>query len=261
MFEAYCARSGGVLDSMEWSWKLQRDEALTNRVFWLGKGGHRDETSAHVEWLFAELGMGGRLPRNSVLTHHTDRALVSYAGPNPKTRRTAAIKVYLTLNGCDERLFADAIRPLHPDLPEQMPPGAVRPLICYAAYDDGEVASRAYFLYNAAEFDNPAVVDYFGVLAGPEAVRIARLHPSSGFAFKRDTTDMLGLSLRPTAIDSTDHEALWSSPALTPLLYAAGRNPLLREYLHRVSWVTVPLTAEALLFPCVMEEMNVYARL
>lgn len=72
---------------------------------------------------------------------------------------------------------------------------------------------------------------------------------------------MLGLSLRPTGIDCADHPSWWSSPVLGPLLYAAGRNPELGKRLHQVSWVTAPLTGEALRFPFAMPEMNVYVRL
>jgi hypothetical protein len=251
---------------MEWSWKLQGEEILANRVFWLGAGGCRAETAHGLDWLIAELGLkpsrlAGEAQWREILESHMDRALVSYAGPNPRTQRPAAIKIYLTLEGCDDALYSGLIRPLYADLPEQAPPGEVRPLICYSAYDDGDVASRAYFLYNAEDFENPAVAEYFTRLAGRRAVEVARAHPSAGFAFKGDTTNMLGLSLRPTGLDSSGHPSLWSSPALGPLLHAGGRDPLLREWLHRVSWVTVPLTDESLRFPYLMPEMNVYVRL
>jgi len=251
---------------MEWSWKFQGGQALANRVFWLGAGGCREETARHLDWLVAELGLApaalaGSEGWRELLHARMERALVSYAGPNPRTARAAAIKIYLTLEDCGEALYRGLIRPLYPDLPADCPPGGVRPLVCYAAYETGKVASRAYFLYHAAEFANPAVADYFTALAGRRAVEVARMHPSAGFAFKGDTTNMLGLSLRPTGIACGDHDAWWSSPALDPLLYAAGSHPALRERLHSVSWVTVPLTEEALRFPFVMPEMNVYVRL
>ena len=266
LFERYCARARGALDSMEWSWKLQGEQALANRVFWLGAGGRRMETGGHLDWLIGELGiapasLAGASEWDEILRLHMERALVSYAGPNPATGRPAAIKIYLTLEGCDDAAYRRLIRPLYRDLPEECPPGNMRPLICYAAYDDGGVASRAYFLYRAEEFANPAVAEYFTRLAGPRAVELARMHPSAGFAFKGDTTNMLGLSLRPTGIDCADHPAWWSSPVLNPLLYAAGRNPALSKRLHHVSWVTAPLTGEALRFPFSMPEMNVYVRL
>jgi hypothetical protein len=266
LFERYCARARGALDSMEWSWKFQGEQALANRVFWLGAGGCRVETGGHLNWLIGELGITpaalvGASEWGEILRVHMERALVSYAGPNPWMGRPAAIKIYLTLEGCNDAVYRGLIRPLSPELPEHCPPGSVRPLICYAAYDDGGVASRAYFLYHAQEFENPAVADYFTRLAGRRAVEVARGHPSAGFAFKGDTTNMLGLSLRPTGIGAADHPAWWSSPVLGPLLYAGGRNPALRERLHRVSWVTVPLSDEALRFPFAMPEMNVYVRL
>jgi hypothetical protein len=249
---------------MEWSWKFEEEHALANRVFWLGAGGQRQETRCHLDWLISQMDLspaaitGGAW--DEILDVHMERALVSYAGANPRTNRASAIKIYLTLEHCDESLYQRLIRSLYHDLPAHCPPGDVRPLICYAAYAGGSVASRAYFLYHAEAFDDPAVAEYFTRLAGPQAVEVARIHPSAGFAFKGDTTNMLGLSLRPTGIDGEDHPSRWSSPALAPLLYGAGKNPVLGKYIHQVSWITVPLTENALRFPYVMPEMNVYVR-
>src|SRR5437588_4190814 len=188
LFERYCARAQDAFDSMEWSWKFHDGTALANRVFWLGAGGCRSRTLAHLDWLLAELGLtpaglGADAGWQELLQNHLERALVSYAGGNPGHRRPAAIKIYLTLDGCSESVYSRSIRPLYPDLPAQPPPGDVTPLICYAAYHDGEVASRAYFLYHAGEFDKPSVAEYFGRLASPRAVEVARAHPSTGFAF------------------------------------------------------------------------------
>jgi hypothetical protein len=257
LFEKFCGRAGDAFDSMEWSWKFQPGRTLGNRIFWLGAP-RPAETRAHLEWLTGELGLDVRDGR---LYDFTERALVSYAGANKDKGRSAAIRIYLTLDDCSEPVYSDYVRPAYPDLPASAPPGAVRALVCYAAYETGTVASRAYFLYHADQLREPAVREYLVNLLGERAVEVAAMHPSAGFAFKGDTTNMLGLSFRPTGIEAAGHPSWWNSPALTPLLYAAGRTPALRERLHRVSWVTVPLTSDALQFSYEMPEMNVYVRL
>ena len=257
LFEKFCSRASDAFDSMEWSWKFQPGRTLGNRIFWLGAP-RPLETRAHLEGLTAELGLD---VRHEGLYGYTERALVSYAGPDKNKGRAAAIRIYLTLDDCSEPVYSQYVRPAYPDLPSDAPPGAVRALVCYAAYETGTVASRTYFLYHAEQLGEPAVREYLSHLLGERAVEIAAMHPSAGFAFKGDTTNMLGLSFRPTGISAADHPSWWNSPALTPLLYAAGRTPALRERLHRVSWVTVPLTSESLEFPFEMPEMNVYVRL
>src|SRR3954464_12624162 len=132
LLERYCARARGALDSMEWSWKFEREQALANRVFWLGAGGCRDESADHLNWLIGELGvtsasLAGAREWDEILQVHLERLLVSYAGASPRTGRAAAIKIYLTLDDCDESVYRGLIRPLYRDLPEQCPPGALRP--------------------------------------------------------------------------------------------------------------------------------------
>ncbi len=41
LFERYCDRAAGAMDTMEWSWKFAGWEAVGNRVFWLGSGHRR----------------------------------------------------------------------------------------------------------------------------------------------------------------------------------------------------------------------------
>jgi hypothetical protein len=115
-------------------------------------------------------------------------------------------------------------------------------------------------MYRQNSFRSSRVAAYFKKLAGKRAVELARLHPSTGIAFKHDTTDSLGYSFHPTGLAAEDHPSWWSSPALGPILYAAGSVPALRARLRQMSWVSFPLKSSALKFPLLMPEMNVYVR-
>ncbi len=266
MFEDFCERAYDAMASMEWSWKLQGEDSLANRVFWLGSPDRREQTSDHLQWLARELAFepvdlpGGLAAWHDLLDNHTDRALVSYAGPNPVSGRPAAIKMYLTLD-LDDAATASLLRAVMPKLTSDPPLEKATVLLCYAAYEVGGSRSRIYLIYPQEAFEDAAVAGWLAALVGPHALQLARTHPRAGIALKSDTTDMLGLGLRPSEAALTDHPSWSNSPALNPLFYAAGCQPLLRDRLHRVSWITVPLDAEALSFPMIMPEMNVYVRL
>jgi hypothetical protein len=116
-------------------------------------------------------------------------------------------------------------------------------------------------MYNQTSFFEPALSSWLSAVAGERAVEIARSHVRSGISFKSDTTDMLGIGFRPSDLELDDHPSWRNSPVLDPVFYAAGSRPLLRERLRRLSWVTVPMSAEALAFPLLMPEMNVYVKL
>lgn len=265
LFESFCERAHDSMDSMEWSWKFHGGRALANRVFWLGAPSHRASTSEHVRWLAGELALnpadlpGGLQAWFSLVEHHTERALVSYAGPSPEGDRSAAIKIYLTLDriAVSSRLLQAVIPKLACDLPLE----AATVLLCYAAYECGDAASRIYLIYGQESFQEVALCEWMRSVAGDRALELARSHVRAGLAFKNDTTNMLGLGFRPSGVEMADHPCWWNSAALVPLFCAAGSRPLLRARLRRVTWITLPLSREALALPLTMPEMNVYVRL
>lgn len=267
LFERFCERACVAMDSMEWSWKVLPDRMLDNRIFWLGAGGCREATSRHLRRLADELGFapadlpGGIERWRELLDTRTDRALVSYAGPDPAAGRPGVIKTYLTLDRCDEAMWAGSLRGLHAALPAAAPPGAARVLLSYSCGESGESFSRVYVMYLQRELAKREVADYLTPWIGERGLRVARGHPAAGVSVKNDTTDMLGLAFRPTGLALDDHPSWWESPALAPLLHAAGPIPALRERLQRVSWVTVPLSPASLELPYTLPEMNVYVRL
>ncbi len=267
LFESFCERAQEAQHAMEWSWKFVGSTIQSNRAFWLGAGERRRATSTHIKWLAGELGFeakglpGGLAAWHNILDERTQRVLVGYSGAGAASGRRACIKIYLTLDELDNGAYQEFVRPLYEHLPPDTPVEKGRYLMAHSIYEDGGAFARVYLICMQEELQNAKTADFLRKAIGERGLEVARQHPSAGIALKCDTTDMLGLSLRPTGISVADHPSWWNSPVLTPLLYGAGHLPALRERLHRVSWVTVPITAEALAFPFVMPEMNVYVRL
>jgi hypothetical protein len=267
LFESFCERSHALMDSMEWSWKFRGKQAQSNRCFWLGKGGYAEATSRQIRSLAGKLGLlpedlpGGLKTWHYLLDQHTDRALVGYSGPGLDGRPPACLKIYLTLGWSARRFYSQIVPHRHPDVPAEVPPPRTRLVLVYSAYESGEVSSRTYFFWLNGTLSTVGVARYLRSLIGDRAFSVARMHPSVGIGFKNDTTNMLGLSFRPTGLALPDHSSWWQSPALDPLLYAAGSTPLLRERLAQVTWMTVPPGVVGPEFPYVLPEMNVYVRL
>jgi len=263
VFERYCEEAATATDALEWSWKLVGWQALSNRVYWLGAGGRTEVTARALEWLASELAFGGGdldgglAAWRAIVRGGLDRALVAYAGANPLTNQPAAIKMYLVLDGCDPATYRRFVRPVSPSLPEQPPPPAAVVLLCHRVAADGRTAARVYVLFNREDYERPDIAAYVSSAAGSRALEVARQYPRSGFALKRDTTDMLGIGLRPTGRRTLDPECL-CTPVMIPLANAAARVPELHARLHRVSWVTIPLDDESLAFPRRLREMNIY---
>ncbi len=266
LFEQYCERAYDALEDMEWSWKFAAGKIQDNRAFWLGAGERRSETSRHMRWLANELSFSPNLPGGietwrRLLNTKTNRTLVGYSGRNESANQPPCLKLYLTLDSCQGEEYRELLQPLHPKLLAEEPPEGARIILSHAVYENGFNYPRAYLFYTQPMFANERVRTYMTNLLGAEAVAVATVHPSCGVALKNDTTDMMGLSFRPTGVELQDHPSWWRSPALTPLLCAAGKVPLLRERLHRVSWITVPMNAAVVGFPFVLPEMNVYVKL
>jgi hypothetical protein len=260
VFEKFLRRARPITAEMEWSWKFRAQDVRADRICWLGAGDRREDTARLLTRLAAELGFKpSDLPWRDLVERHTNRALVGYAGPDAVGRRPAAIKICLSLDPLRQRLYSEMILPAHPGLPAASP-SSCSVVLCHALYESGHVSSRVYLMYAQRAFRSPKLAAYLAKLAGKRAVELARLHPGTGIAFKHDTTDTLGFAFRPTGLVLKDHPSWWSSPALGPILYAAGRVPALRARLGRMSWVMMPLKASSLKFPLVMPEMSVYVR-
>lgn len=267
LFERFCERAYDAMAAMEWSWKFAGQAIQSNRAFWLGAGGRRAETGRHFRWLAHELGFlapdlpDGLSTWHRLLDTNTDRVLLGYSGDNPAGNQPACLKLYLTLESCPEDIYSELIRPLHAKLLPGTPPESARVILAHSINAQGISFSRAYLFCFQEACEDPIVRDYMSHLLGERALDVAMHHPSFGVALKNDTVDMIGFSFRPTGLDLQDHPSWRHSPVLTPLLHAAGRVPALRERLHRVSWVTVPLGIATSAFPFVLPEMNVYVKL
>jgi hypothetical protein len=246
---------------MEWSWKFRGWTAVGNRVFWLGGSRRRMITRESLVWLLQHLGQNAGPADDwcALLDRRLDRALVAYSGPDPFTGRSAAIKVYLTLDRCTPSLYRRHVRPLAAGLPER-PPRAGTVLLCRTIDARGMSGARAYALFNDTDLRRRTVWRFLEATIGRRGLAAAVGYPRVGVGLKTDGTDMLGIGLRPTERRRLTVAQLWR-PVMLPLVNAAVRTPLLAERLNEVTWVTVPLDARSLSFPRQLDEMNVYVQL
>src|SRR5262249_50721559 len=149
LFEIFCERAYDAMGAMEWSWKFERRRCVANRVLWLGAPGRREATSRNLRWLAGGLSLvptdvpGGLDGWLDLLNHHTDRAIVAYAGPDTERDRPGAIKLYLTLD-LKEASAAQLLRAVMPRLPVTTPLEGATLLLCHASYDGAPTKSRVY---------------------------------------------------------------------------------------------------------------------
>jgi hypothetical protein len=267
LFEQYCELASPAIGAMEWSWKIVGwEETLANRVFWLGAPGHREVTGRCLNWLTSALGYraesvaGGLDAWNGLVSTNTDHALVAYAGRNLLAGTDPVIKICLVLDRCDAEIYGQFIRPISPLLPACPPPECATVFFGQTIDAAGSSASRVYLLFDREAFDQPEVGAYVSAIAGAAALEVARTYPRCGIGLKQDTTDMLGIGLRPTGRRALPMDYL-ASPAMVPLVNAAARIPALGARLNRVTWMSVPIDDESLSFPRKLKEMNVYVLL
>jgi hypothetical protein len=267
LFERFCERAYGVMDAMEWSWSFRAGTCRHNRVYWLGAPGRAALTSLHMKWLAGAWGLepadleGGMAAWLELLDRYTERAAVAYAGADAEQGRAAALKLYLTVQPEANPVVGPRLWALMPRLPRDTPLEGTTMVLCYAVYADRAARARVYLMNDQQDFYQPRVAQWLARAAGERALALAQAHVRAGISFKKDTTDTLGLAFRPSSCPLAEHPCWWNSPALDPVFQEAGNRPLLRERLRRLSWITVPITGEALAFPLSMPEMSVYVKL
>ncbi|QRN96532.1 hypothetical protein JRI60_47310 [Archangium violaceum] len=266
LFEEFCLDAFAAMRDMEWSCKVCPDVVLTDRFFWLGAPTDSALYAPGLRLLldalrFEPTGLpGGRARFEALVAEETERLLVAYAGPDPRSGRAAQLKVYLTLKDCSAARYHELLRPVLPALPAEPPPEEATLLFCYALEAGGSARPRLYVQFREEAYQKPRIARYMEERVGTRGLALARGHRASGVALKEGATEMLGLGLRPTGAEGP-HPCQVISPVALPLLEAARRVPLLAERLDRVSWVTLANDEDSLRCQTHQREMNVYVKL